>query len=208
MTAFAVDRGRRAATYAVLFALGVVYAGSLAIFVRTDRRPPVVSRRDVGPPVPIALSVPMRIGGCGECRRSGWSAPEADWTWTTKETATVVVSRPAIPELHGREFVVVFEFDAGAFVIRDMRRTLRVSINGEAVGEVQFRASDPVNSAFFAGGHFVHSFQVPERLVTAAPTLLIELHMALIGSPRTYYLTTDRRQVGVAVRSVTLKIAE
>jgi hypothetical protein len=206
MTGFSADWRRRAATYAVLFALGVLYAGSLAIFVRTDRRPPVVSRRDVGPPVPIALSVPMRIAGCGECRRSGWSAPEADWTWTTNETATLVFSLPATPGLHGRE--LVFELDAGAFVIRDMRRTLRVSLNGEAVGEVQFRASDPINSAFFAGGHFVHSFQVPERLVTAASTLLIELHMVLIGSPRKYYLTTDRRQLGVAVRSVTLRPSE
>ena len=39
MTGFAVDRRRRAATYAVLLALGLIYTASLAIFVRADLSP-------------------------------------------------------------------------------------------------------------------------------------------------------------------------
>jgi hypothetical protein len=49
---------------------------------------------------------------------------------------------------------------------------------------------------------------VPGRLLTAAPMVLIELHMASIGTPRMYYLNSDRRELGVAVRSLSFRIAE
>jgi hypothetical protein len=204
MTGFAVDRRRPAVTYAVLVALGLVYTASLAIFALADRRPAGVT--DALPPVPIALSVPMRVayGGCKQCRRSGWGAVERDWTWTTGETATLIFAAPAVPGLDARELIL--DVDAVAFLGRTAR-TLRVSIGGEVVGEAQFPV-DPMNGAFFTGQHFVHSFQVPGRLLMAAPTVLIELHMASIGTPRMYYLNSDRRELGVAVRSVSFRIAE
>lgn len=207
MTDLAADRRRRAATYVVLIALGVAYAASLAIFVRTDRRPPGVPRADVQPPPPIPLSEPVRIGygGCGGCRRSGWAAPDQDWAWTIDDTATLAFSAPTAPGLEARE--LVFDIDAGAFLPRDARRTLRVSIGGEVVGVVQFLATDPMNIVFFSGGHFLHSFRVPGRLMTGGPSVLIELHMATIGSPRQHYLAADRRELGVAVRSVSFRIA-
>jgi hypothetical protein len=207
MTGFAVDR-RRAATYVVLIALGVAYATSLAIFLRADRRPAGMPRADALPPVPIVLSVPMRVGdgGCGECRRSGWSVPERDWTWTTKETATLIFSAPTAQDLDARELTL--DIDAAAFLPRAARRTLRVSIGGEGVGEVEFLPTDPMNDAFFTGGHSVHSFRVPGRLVTAGPTLPIELRMASVGSLRKYFMSPDPRELGVAVRSVSLRVAE
>jgi hypothetical protein len=208
MTGLAVDRRRRAATYAVLIALGLAYAASLAIFVRADRGPAGTPRTDTLPPVEIALSVPIRVGsgGCRECRRSGWSRADRDWTWTIEDTATLIFLAPAAPGLDARELIL--DVDAGAFLPRKARRTLRVSINGEVVGEAQFLPTDPMNGAFFGGAHFIHSFQVPGRLVTAAPTVLIELHMPSIGSPRAHYLWADRRELGVAVRSVSFRIAE
>jgi hypothetical protein len=208
MTGLVVDRRRRAATYAVLIALGLAYAASLAIFVRADRGLADMPAIDALPPVAITLSVPMRIdsGGCRECRRSGWSSADRDWTWTIKDTATLIFLAPAVPGLDARELIL--DVDAGAFLPRKARRTLRVSVNGEVVGEAEFLPTDPMNGAFFGGEHFVHSFRVPGRLVTAAPTVLIELHMASIGSPRTHYLMADRRELGVAVRSVSLRVAE
>jgi hypothetical protein len=208
MTAIAADRRRRAVTYVVLIALGVVYAASLAIFARAERRPAGMPRADTAPPVPIVLSVPMRVGegGCGECRRSGWGAPAPDWTWTTKETATLIFSAPTAPELDMRELIL--DIDAVAFFPRALRRTLVVSIGGEVVGEAEFLPTDPMNGAFFAGGHSVHSFRLPGRLVTAAPTLLIELRMASAGSPRQHFISPDPHEFGVAVRSVSLRIAE
>ena len=118
----------------------------------------------------------------------------------------VIFAPPAVPGLDARELIL--DIDAAPFLIRGMRRTLRVSIGAEVVGEVQFLATDPMIPAFFTGGHLVNSFQVPGRLVTAAPTVLIELHMAPVGTPRMYYLNSDRRELGVAVRSVTFRIAE
>jgi hypothetical protein len=207
MTALAADRRRRAATYVVLIALGVFYAASLAIFVRADHRAVGMPRADA-PPVPIVLSVPMGVGegGCGECRRSGWAAPEQDSTWTTKETATLIFSAPTAPELDARELIL--DIDAAAFLPRGARRTLSVSIGGEIVGVAEFLPADPMNGAFCSGGHCVHSFRVPERLVRAGPTLRIELRMASIGSPRKHFLSPDPRELGVAVRSVSLRLAE
>jgi hypothetical protein len=207
MTGLVIDRCRRAATYAVLIALAVAYAASLAIFARTDRRPAGVPRADVQSPLPIPLSQPVRIGdgGCAGCRRSGWAAPAQDWAWTIDDVATLAFAAPTARGLEARE--LVFDIDAGAFLPRGARRTLRVSIGGEVVGEVQFAATDPMNVAFFSGGHFVHSLPVPGRLVTAGPSVLIEFHMASIGSPRQYYLAADRRELGVAVRSVSFGIA-
>jgi hypothetical protein len=208
MTGFVVDQRRRAAIWAVLIALGFVYAASLAVFVRADRSAAGPSRIYVQPPVPIILSAPVRIGygGCGECRHSGWGAPVADWTWTIKDTATLIFAAPTAPGLDARGLVL--EIDAGAFLPGDARRTLRVTIGGEVVGEEQLLASDPDNAAFFAGGHFFHSFPVPGKLVTSNPTVLIELHMASIGSPRDHEWSTDRRKLGVAVRSVAFRPAD
>lgn len=206
MTEIAADWRRRAATYVVLIALGVAYAASLAVFVRADRRPPGAPRGNVQRPPPIPLSEPVRIGdgGCGGCRRSGWAAPEQDWAWTIEDSATLMFATPNAPGLEARELVL--DIDAGAFLPRDARRTLRVSIGGEVVGVVEFLATDPKNAALFAGGHFVHSFEVAGRLI--GPNVLIELYMPSIGSPRRYYLGADRRELGVAVRSVSLRIVQ
>jgi hypothetical protein len=167
-----------------------------------------VSRIDAQPTDPIVLSEPVPVGyyGCGGCRRSGWGAPRADWTWTIMDTATLTFAAPAAPGLAGRE--LVFEIDAAAFLPRDARRTLRVAVGGEVLGEVQFLAADPLNGAFFKGGHFMHSLRVPARRVTAGPTVEIELHMASVGSPRMYDWSTDRHALGVAVRSVAFRLAE
>ena len=99
MTAIVADRRRHAATYVVVIALGLFYAVSLAIFVRTDRSASTVLRVEGQPPVPLVLSQPVLIGyyGCGPCRRSGWSAPEADWTWTIADTATLIFAAPPVP---------------------------------------------------------------------------------------------------------------
>jgi hypothetical protein len=113
---------------------------------------------------------------------------------------------PTAPGLEARELVL--DIDAGAFVPRNVRRTLRVSIGGEVVGEAEFLSTDRANGAFFGGEHFVHSFRVPGRLVTAGPTVLIELHMESVGSPRKHFVSPDRRELGVAVRSVSLRVAE
>jgi len=160
------------------------------------------------PPPPVALSEPVRIGygGCGGCRRSGWAAPEQDWAWAIDDTATLAFSVPTAPGLGAH--ALVLDIDAGAFLPRDARRTLRVSIGGDVVGVAQFDAADPENAAFFTGGHFVHSFKVPGRLMTAGPSVLIALHMPSIGSPRRHYLGADRRELGVAVRSVSLRIVQ
>jgi hypothetical protein len=208
MTGIVADLRRHAPTYVVLIALGLFYAASLAIFVRSDRKAAGVSRANAHSLVPIVLSEPLRIGyfGCGECRRSGWAAPQADWTWTIKDTATLMFSPPAAPGLDAR--ALVFAIDAAAFLPRDARRTLRVSIGGEVLGEVRFLAADPANRAFFSGEHFVHSFRVPARLLTARPAVEIELHMASVGSPRMYDWSTDRHELGVAVRSVAFGPAE
>jgi hypothetical protein len=208
MTAIVADRRRHAATYAVVTALGLFYAVSLAIFVRTDRSASTVLRVEAQPPVPLVLSQPVLIGyyGCGPCRRSGWSAPEADWTWTIADTATLIFAAPPVPRLEAQELVL--DIDAGAFVPRDMRRTLRVSVGGEAVGEMQFLPTDPMNGAFFSGAHFVHSFRVPGRLMAAGPTVEIGLHMKRVGPPRMYIWSTEHRQIGVAVRSASIRIAQ
>ncbi len=207
MTSLAADRRRHLATWVVLVALGVLYAVSLAIFVRADHRAVGMPPADA-PLVPIVLSAPMQVGygGCGGCRQSGWAAPGKDWTWTTKETATLIFSAPTAPELDARELIL--DVDAGAFLPRGARRTLRVSVDAEVVGRVDFLATDPMNDAFFGGGHFVHSFRVPGRLMTASPIFRIELRMPSIGSPRTLFLWPDRRELGIAVRSVSLRVAE
>jgi hypothetical protein len=228
MSAIVLDRRRHAATYVVLVALGLFYAVSLAIFVRTDRSASTVLRVEGQPPVRLVLSQPVLIGyyGCGPCRRSGWSAPEADWSWTIADTATLIFAPPAVPGLdtkgldakgldargldaRGLEAQdLVLDIDAGAFLPRDMRRTLRVAVGGEPVGEVQFLPADPMNDAFFSGAHFVHSFRVPGRLMVAGPIVEIGLHMARVGPPRMHYWSTERRQIGVAVRSVSVRIAQ
>ena len=49
-----------------------------------------------------------------------------------KDSATLMFAPPNAPGLEARELVL--DIDAGAFLLRDTRRTLRVSIGGEVVG--------------------------------------------------------------------------
>ena len=211
MSAIVLDRRRHAATYVVLVALGLFYAVSLAIFVRADRRASTVLRIDAQPPVPIVLSSRCRstVTGVGHAdARAGPRRSGLDLDDRRHRDVDLRAARRAGTRCAGAD-ARLFRHrcrDPFSRATCDARCASRSA--AELVGEVQFLPTDPMNHAFFTGAHFVHSFRVPGRLMMAAPIVLIELHMAPVGPPRMHSWSTDRRQLGVAVRSVTVRIAQ
>jgi hypothetical protein len=122
----------------------------------------------------------------------GWSLPEGPGTWTNGPRASLVARLVDWPA-DGR----ILQIAAHPFLVKDRHPSLAVEVlaNGVVVDRWSYRY--PGDS-----GSVIRSARIPASLLAASPVLKIELQIDQPAAPSAMRISTDNRQLGLFVSSV------
>ena len=205
-------RTRDAAVLAGLAALAAFYVASFAFLAWQSRDFIMRQRRER----PVAYPFEWRLGedlplagpkACVRCLIAGWHEAEAGFVWTRDEDAELRTPPLRTEPQDGRDFVLVVNA-AGFFSPRRPVRSLQPVVNGTALAPVTLELADPRQGPFFWGSPYEHHFALPRSVAGSTESLAIVLRSDPPGVPAEFYKSTDRRALGLAVRSLRVELAE
>ena len=122
----------------------------------------------------------------------GWSLPEGPGTWTNGPRASLAARLVEWPA-DGR----ILQIAAHPFLVKDRHPSLAVEVlaNGVVVDRWSYRYPGD-------NGSVIRSARIPASLLAASPVLKIELQIDQPAVPSAMRISTDDRQLGLFVSSV------
>jgi hypothetical protein len=131
-------------------------------------------------------------GPGGTYRAEGWSLPEEAGTWTNGPRASLAARLLEWPADD-----MMLHISAYPFLVKDRHPLLVVEVlaNGVVVARWSYRYPED-------NGQVIRSARIPASLLAASPVLKIELQIDQPAAPAAVGISTDDRQLGLFVSSV------
>lgn len=133
--------------------------------------------------------------------QDGWSTPEETFTWTVGETARLLIPAEALPAPGAPQTGWTFALESWAF-LPNSRSNLRVEVtaNGTAVGALEYALAE--------GGHemTMRSLDLGDAWSPGEP-LALTFEIDDPRSPSEMGVSPDDRRLGIAVSTITVRVA-